>query len=90
MSPNASQNSSQSDLSLPIDWTPYPAMPNDNGPATTGSASEHPNDSTPLSTTISRLTLANPGAIQVVNAAPIRVRTTTVKALAGLSALMRA
>ena len=77
MSPNASQNSSQSDLSLPIDWTPYPATPNDHSPATASSALEHSNDPAALFTTVLRLTLANPGAVQVVNAAPIWVRTTT-------------
>ena len=44
MSPDALQNSSQSDLSLPIDWTPYPATPNDNGTTTANSTSGHSND----------------------------------------------
>ena len=77
MSPNASQNSSQSDLSLPIDWTPYPTTTNDNGPMAAYPTSEHSDNPASLSTTVSRLTLTNPGAVQVVNAAPIWVRTTT-------------
>ena len=35
MSPNASQSSSESDLSLPISWAPYPATPDDNSSTTT-------------------------------------------------------
>ena len=77
MSSNALQNSSESDLSLPINWTPYPTTPNDNNSATASHAQGDQHNSTPLTTTVSGLMLANPGAVQVVNAAPIWVRTTT-------------
>ena len=43
----------------------------------TGPAQEHQHDSTSLPTTIPRLTLANPRAVQVVNAALIWARTTS-------------
>ena len=77
MSSNALQSSSKSDLSLPIDWTPYPALPHDNGPVTLSPAQGNQCNPTSLTTTISRLTITNCGAVKVVGAAPIWVRTTT-------------
>ena len=77
MSSNASQNSSKSDLSLPINWTPYPATLDDNSPTATSPTQGNQHDSTSLATTVLGLTLANPGAVQVINAAPIWVRATS-------------
>ena len=77
MSPNALQNSSQSDLSLPINWTLYPATPNDNGTMTANHTQGDQHNPTSLTTTVLGFTLANPGAVQVVSMAPIWVRTTT-------------
>ena len=76
MSSNASQSSSKSDLSLPIDWTLYPVSPHDNDPTTSSPTQGSQCDPTPLTTTISRLTITNHGAIRVIGAAPIWVRTT--------------
>jgi hypothetical protein len=64
MSNNGSQDSSQSDPSITIDWSPYPATEDDHHTAG-------------VTSTLSNLTIANPGAVQVVGAAPIYVRTTT-------------
>jgi hypothetical protein len=64
MSNNGSQNSSQSDPSITIDWSPYPVTADDH-------------HTTDVTSALSNLTIANPSAIQVVGAAPIYVRTAT-------------
>ena len=73
MSSNASQNSLKSDLSLPINWIPYPALPHDNNSLALSPALGSEHDPMSLSTTVSRLTITNPRAVRVVRAAPVCV-----------------
>ena len=77
MSSNASKSSSQSDLSLPISWTLYPASSHDNNSVPINLAQGSKHNPMSVTTTVLRLTLTNRGAVEVIEAAPIWVRATT-------------
>ena len=74
-------------ISLPISWTLYPASSNDDNSTTANPALRNKHNSMSIATPVLRLALANHRAIEVIGAAPIWVRTTTITTTTSLPQL---